>query len=293
MNKPGFNVVSEKHGVQFDPAVYRISSQDLRCLNYSDEQLTEHFQAVGYKEPRRYGYTTTKAEYFSNCYFRGLGIEIGAGANPVPMMGNATCEYGDIAEDALFDSDSFKTNKTLINLNEKIKRDSILRDKYDFVLAQHVLEHCDGFIQAMRTLTELCKKNGFIYISLPIKEFDVDAEWMDEYGFAHHFIEYFIPNAFKNFHRKKYLDTVQRIFNKQGQAAFQGSVVVPNSLYTEMLKGHLPKEYDYIYHRHSYSMQGWLKLFLNIKKVFRLNVDLIDCGYGMDRNDAHFIFKKR
>jgi hypothetical protein len=278
--------------IEFDVNIYRSNSQDLRNTNLSDSELTAHFYSIGFSERRLYGVTSSKAEYFSNCYCRGLGIEIGAGANPVPMTGDARCDYGDIAEDVLFDDENVRLKKIVVNLNKRINSKSSLVNKYDFVIAQHVLEHCDSLAQALSVLSQLSKSGGIVYISLPIKDFDVDFLWMQEFGFVHHVIEYFSPSIFKKLHRNKYLKNVQKIHQQQGDAVFQGSSVVPGELYSQMIKGELASEYDYLYHRHSYSFEGWLKLLLKINKFFGLKLKLIDSGFGADRTDAHFIFEK-
>lgn len=276
--------------IEFDVNIYRSNSQDLRSSNLSDSELTSHFHSIGFSERRLYGVTSNKAEYFSNCYCRGFGIEIGAGANPVPMTGDARCDYGDIAENVLFDDDSVRLKKIVVNLNKKIYSKSSLVNRYDFVIAQHVLEHCDSLAQALSILSQLSKSGGIVYISLPIK--DSDEDWMQEFGFAHHVIEYFFPQIFKKLHRNKYLKNIQKIYHEQGDVVFQGSSVVPDELYSQIIQGELASEHDYLYHRHSYSFESWLRMLLKINNFFGLKLKLIDSCYGGDRTDAHFVFKK-
>lgn len=275
---------------KFDAKIYKMRSQDLRVTNYSENELLRHFNEIGMSERRSYCHTDTASEYYSSCYLRGQGIEIGAGKNPIKLMGNARCEYGDIAEHALFDSDNLKIKKIIVNLNSKINSDLKIVNKYDFVVAQHVLEHCDSMVRSLSVLRNLCKSGGVIYISLPNKNFDKDSKWIRQYGLMHHIAEYFVPRFFSDDHKKNYIKEVTNAVLSSGGEDYQGSEVVSTAMQEEILKGNIPHEHEYLYHKHSYSLEGWLHLLLKLNALFKIGIELIDCGFGLDRNDCHFVF---
>ena len=83
----------------FSVSIYRKYNLDLRHL--TDLELQEHFQKYPH-ERRIYGNTTTAAETLSMRWLRGNGVEIGAGANPTPLFGNARTEMSDCDETLAF-----------------------------------------------------------------------------------------------------------------------------------------------------------------------------------------------
>lgn len=274
----------------FDPEIYGKSSQDLRNMNFSTDELVSHFYNCGIKERRKFSIHKTQAEYFSHIYLRGHGIEIGAGANPTILMESVNCDYGDIAHNGLFDSDSLKLDKKIIDINKIESIDPKLVAKYDFVIAAHVLEHCDSLVRSLKVLGKLCKPGGIIYIVLPDSSYDADGTWLKEYGVLHHFIEYYFPNIFLKKHRNKFLRAVgfMKSDNNKTSKEGKGSVGVIESA---IFNNNIPSEYDYIFHRHSYDYQGWIRLLLELNNYFKVGLRLIDSGFGHERNDAHFIFE--
>lgn len=274
----------------FDPEIYGKSSQDLRNLNLSTDELVAHFYSYGIKERRKFSIHKSQSEYFSHIYLRGHGIEIGAGANPTILMESVNCDYGDIAHDGLFDSDSLKLDKKLIDINKIGSIDPKLVAKYDFVIAAHVLEHCDSLVRSLKVLRKLCKPGGIIYVVLPDSSHDNDGAWLKKYGVAHHFTEYYFPNFFLQKHRNNFLRSVDFMKSDDNKTLKEGKGPV-RILKSAIFNNHIPLEYDYIFHRHSYEYQEWIHLILKLNSYFNIGLRLIDSGFGHERNDAHFIFE--
>lgn len=61
--------------------IYRGHSLDLREMN--DFELKRHFE-VSQHEPRIFALTRTTSEFMSMRWLRGSGLEVGAGAYPIP-----------------------------------------------------------------------------------------------------------------------------------------------------------------------------------------------------------------
>ncbi|SRR6266404_54356 len=76
---------------EFSPDVYRNYNLDLRHL--TDSELREHFQKYPH-ERRIYG-TSTTVETLSMRWLRGNGVEVGAGAKPTPLLGDARVQMCD------------------------------------------------------------------------------------------------------------------------------------------------------------------------------------------------------
>jgi SAM-dependent methyltransferase len=272
----------------FDPEIYGKSSQDLRNLNLSTDELVAHFYSYGFKERRKFSIHKSQSEYFSHIYLRGHGIEIGAGANPTILMESVNCDYGDIAHDGLFDSDSLNLDKKIIDINKIESIDPKLVGKYDFVIAAHVLEHCDSLVRSLKVLRNLCKPGGIIYVVLPDSSHDNDGAWLKKFGVAHHFVEYYFPKIFLKKHRNDFMNFMKNynhdITSKEGKDPV-------GILRSAIFNNNIPLDYDYIFHRHSYEYQDWIPLILKLSNYFKIGLRLIDSGFGHERNDAHFIFE--
>ncbi len=272
----------------FDPEIYRNSNQDLRDLNLSTDELIAHFYSCGMKERRKFSIHKSQSEYFSHIYLRGHGIEIGAGANPTVLMETVKCDYGDIAHNGLFDGDSLKLNKKIIDINKIEKIDPELVAKYDFVIASHVIEHCDSLVRSLKVLRNLCKPGGIVYLVLPDSSHDIDGSWLEKYSTVHHFFEYYIPNLFLKKHRSEFLRFMKSDNENINPKEVKGPMEI---LKSAIINDNIPYEYYYIFHRHSYEYQEWLMLLLKLNIYFKLGLRLIDSGFGHERNDAHFIFE--
>jgi SAM-dependent methyltransferase len=274
----------------FDPEIYGKSSQDLRNLNLSTDELVAHFYSYGIKERRKFSIHKSQSESFSHIYLRGHGIEIGAGASPTILMESVNCDYGDIAHDGLFDSYSLKLDKKIIDINKIENVDPKLVAKYDFVIASHVLEHCDSLVRSLKALRKLSKPGGIIYVVLPDSSHDNDGALLKKHGVAHHFIEYYFPNIFLKKHRNNFLRSVDFVKSDNNITSKEGNAPV-GILRSAILNNHIPMEYDYIFHRHSYEYKDWITLILKLNNYFKIGLRLIDSGFGHERNDAHFIFE--
>jgi hypothetical protein len=130
----------------------RILCLCLRHLN--DQELLEHFRKYPH-ERRIYGYTSTTVETLSMRWLRGNGVEVGAGAHPTPLFGEARTQMSDcdrtlaLAENSLTqywvdDPEFARTNLA----------------RYDFSIASHVLEHADSFLRALENLLSITRVGG-------------------------------------------------------------------------------------------------------------------------------------
>ncbi|MBI3442006.1 MAG: hypothetical protein HY052_09460, partial [Proteobacteria bacterium] len=143
----------------FNPSVYKQLNQDLREQNWSDEELFRHFLQHGNSEHRTYAEVNSTLDRLSMKHLRGQGVEIGAGKSPTPLFGNAECVYADIASHTIFDSSDYSGDKLLININTVSRRpndESV--EKWDFVIASHVLEHCDSIFHGLRNISWMLKR---------------------------------------------------------------------------------------------------------------------------------------
>jgi len=110
----------------------------------------------------------------------GSGIEIGALHSPfllpwgahikyVDRMSNRELrkQYPELEKYPLVDLDIIDDGETL----EKVKSDS-----QDFVIASHLLEHCENPIKSIQSFLRVLKKAGILYLAVPDKRFTFDSE---------------------------------------------------------------------------------------------------------------------
>ncbi len=101
-------------------------------------------------------------------YFKGYGIEIGAGPHPWPNPDNADILYVERELGPGVDVLGDGFNLTLLNLHFP----------YDFILNSHVLEHTPDPINAIREWSECLSPGGFLIMAVPDKDetFDLPRE---------------------------------------------------------------------------------------------------------------------
>jgi SAM-dependent methyltransferase len=264
----------------FDADYYRVHSTDLRDLGFSDAQLKEHYLRFGKNENRPFSRTDSVSDLFSMKYLRGSGVEIGGGSDPVLLSEGVECMYADIGTTTLFDSDTHLHNKDIIfDLNDPYHHGSaLISTSWDFVIARHVLEHCDSFILAMQFLSSILRSGGYLYIALPLKDKSCDAAWMPYFGKFHHVVERFFPKIWLHKHLRDFKQAVQ---------LGSSNDLVPHQVPNIDLEKH-----HYLMHRCSYELSDWLDLLVFFNKYFLKDLQLIDVLSCSKRDDVNFIFMK-
>jgi SAM-dependent methyltransferase len=112
-------------------------------------------------------------------YLRGQGIEVGALDMPlwvppgahvryVDRMSNADLlrHYPELADRKLVHVD-------IIDDGERLR--TIPDASQDFVVANHMLEHCENPLGALRTFLRTLRPDGFVYLAVPDKRQSFDA----------------------------------------------------------------------------------------------------------------------
>jgi SAM-dependent methyltransferase len=273
----------------FDPSLYSRYSQDISPLGLSDEELKTHFEKTGFKERRIYAATESVGEKLSMQYFRGMGLEIGAGNHPIKLFGDAACLYADIDDKSPYKT-SGPTTKIILDISDSntMKAREDLHQAFNFVIASHVLEHCNSIVQTLKSLEMLLKHDGVLYLVVPNRNKDWDKDWTDVFSILHHVVEAFFPKIYLSRHRASFAKYFKKIDSTGGFWAkeFEANkdVILNDQLKLMGL--------DYIYHKHAYNPEGWLKTIYSVIKLFGINIELLHVEASPLRNDIHFIFQK-
>jgi predicted SAM-dependent methyltransferase len=117
-------------------------------------------------------------EVVANRYLSGKGIEFGALHNALRVPDGARVRYADVA--------SAETLHKMFPDIESIRPPDIISDiesmqgindeSEDFVIANHVLEHVEDPLQALKSINRVLRPSGVAFLSLPDKRFTFDKD---------------------------------------------------------------------------------------------------------------------
>lgn len=117
-------------------------------------------------------------ESLSFQYITGSGIEIGGLHYPLSVNPGVDVTYVDLMpSDSLqksFPEVEVKKNPIVIDSAETLA--TFKNESQDFVIANHVFEHCENPIGTWRNWVRVLKSNGIIYAAIPDKRFTFDKK---------------------------------------------------------------------------------------------------------------------
>jgi SAM-dependent methyltransferase len=264
---------------KYQRAIYRAFNADLSDLK--DEDLDSHFN-VSQHERRIFGETNGDVELLSMRWLRGDGLEIGAGRYPTPLFGNASAVYGDCDEELVFGGGRLDIGISL----DDLRFSETLPQNFDFIIASHVLEHVDSFIRAVHNLVSSVRPGGIIYIVLPDKEFLNDKNFIPDYSFEHHELEFTNPLLFAKVHDDLFIGA-----NISGIDENNMHADLSEEYKSQIKSGKISENNRFLHHKHNYSYIGWVDLILQTKKYLKNSFDILDMRYGHARRDCHFILR--
>ncbi len=111
---------------------------------------------------------------------KGVGIEIGALHNPTPLGDDLKVYYVDY----MSGEDLRKRYKELGNaeikepdiIDDAEKLSKVSRNDYDFVIANHFIEHCQNPILTIKNMLSKVKNAGYVILSIPDKRYTFDVK---------------------------------------------------------------------------------------------------------------------
>lgn len=261
----------------FSPEIYRRYNFDLSDM--TDEELAEHFR-LHQHEPRIHAAASSTVEALSMRWLRGDGIEIGAGARPTPLYGNATVLKSDSDRQLTFGGDAIDIQAAI----DDPQFAAAHRGRFDFAVASHVLEHADSFLRAVETMLSITRADGIVYIVLPDMNGGRDKDWIPDFDFVHHLDEYRDPLVHAGLH--------DRLFVEGNAMRHPENYANAMHVYEQMVASRkVAPNLRFLYHKHSYAFDGWLRLFIAAQDFFAQRFRLVDVRFGHERSDCHFVLK--
>ncbi len=127
----------------------------------------------------------THADYdlrivFPRKYLRGIGLEIGALHAPVPLPGGTRADYLDhcntvaLRERFAEARDRYCVFPVMVDGSEMLS--SVEDASYDFLVANHVLEHCENFFVTLRHHLRVVKSGGHVMYAVPDQRYTFDRD---------------------------------------------------------------------------------------------------------------------
>jgi len=111
-------------------------------------------------------------------YLRGSGLEVGALHNPLEVPPGVTVSYVDYAtkEENIKKFPLIDASRIVVTdiVADGCELSGIQADSQDFVIANHVLEHCANPLLALLNWIRVIRKNGIIFLTLPNGEKSFD-----------------------------------------------------------------------------------------------------------------------
>jgi predicted SAM-dependent methyltransferase len=118
--------------------------------------------------------------HFAAAYLHGSGLEIGALHNPLILPRGVHVTYVDSHPvDELRLRYPELDGQRLVPVgvvDDATRLDGIAGESQDFVIANHVIEHCEDPIAALASFARVLRGEGIVYVAVPDKRFTFDRE---------------------------------------------------------------------------------------------------------------------
>lgn len=151
-------------------------------------------------------------------YLKGYGIEIGAFHKPNPVAKNTIVDYvdqvtvSDIKKRFTQWKDSYCVALAFLDNGEELSKVSDIT--YDFLVANHMLEHTENFFKTIQNHLRVIKKGGLLYYAIPDKRYTFDKD-RELTTYKHLKQEYFY--GAESFRYEHYFDVYKNIDKLEGE----------------------------------------------------------------------------
>jgi glycosyltransferase involved in cell wall biosynthesis len=205
-------------------------------------------------------------------YLYGKGVEIGAAYSPVEVSENVKVKYIDLKP-----SDEIKKfyphleNRNFVEvdiIDNGEKLESLHDSSVDFVIANHMIEHCQDPISTLRNFLRVIKPDGILYMAVPDKRYTFDRN--RPVTMLEHLIRDYTegPMWSEMSHLEEWVRLAEQVPENQVSERIQ-----------ELVKS------GYNIHYHVWTQWEFQELLLHCKKHLRFPFDIECC----QKNDLEFI----
>ena len=206
----------------------------------------------------------------------GSGIEIGALHHPAKVRRGVQVKYVDRLSVEMLRHHYPELNKTEL-VRVDIMADGETLEPFedftqDFVIANHLLEHCQNPILAVENMLRVVKRSGILFLSIPDKRYSFDVyRPVTPYG---HLVKDYIEGP--GVSRRQHFEEWVRLVNK-----------VIDDIEAERQVKHL-MEINYSIHFHVWTETEMIEFFLKQKSKYDFNIEL----FSHNVNEMIFVLRK-
>lgn len=210
---------------------------------------------------------------FSRGYIRGEGLEVGALHSPFKLPRSVAVKYVDrMKVSELRHQYPELHSSKLIRVDivtDAEKLEGIPSESQDFVIANHVLEHCEDPIRALRTWLRVLRPKGVVVLAVPDKRFTYDRS-RDTTTLQHLLCDFSEgPHVSRSSHYQDWARSVE---------GFQGSRANVRALELE--------EFSYSIHFHLWDYEALRDLLVHSVQNFPSGAHLPKIGRNRSENLA-------
>lgn len=114
----------------------------------------------------------------ASAFLTGIGIEVGALHNPLPVPTGATVKYVDrMDKQSLYEQYPELREHNLVDVDVVDNGETLLTfadNSQDFIIANHFLEHCEDPFATLKAFFRVLRTGGVVFLALPDKRFTFD-----------------------------------------------------------------------------------------------------------------------
>lgn len=137
-------------------------------------------EIISYHSDSNKSYRQSLRRQIASSYLNGNGIEIGALHSPLEVPSNVNVKYLDRMKVVdLRQQYRELENHDLVNvdiIDDGEKLQTIKNDSVDFIIANHMIEHCQDPLGTIKNYLRVLRPNGVIYMAVPDKRHTFDKE---------------------------------------------------------------------------------------------------------------------
>jgi SAM-dependent methyltransferase len=232
-------------------------------------RVIERFQAIVQATAKTLGYEIHKIGKVSfgrasiaDVYITGSGIEVGALDGPLQVPPTAKVKYVDRFPVSELRKQYPELDPARFVDVDIVDDGELLRTigdtSQDFVIANHLLEHCQDPIGALGNMLRVLKPNGILYMAVPDKRFTFDVDRPVTH--IHHLLQDFKDGGVSS-RRAAFEEWVRCVAKVQGDTEVETQV-------DKLMRD------DYSIHYHAWTQLEIMELVLTLRREMHLQFEI-------------------
>lgn len=215
----------------------------------------------------------------SSFYLQGQGLEVGALHEPLQLSSKAQVKYVDRL--SVTDLRRHYPELNSLNLvNVDIIDDgehltTVPNSSQDFIVANHMLEHCKNPIQTLQSFLSKLKQGGIIYAAIPDKRYCFDRD-RPLTTFTHLIDDYHN----KNDHFPHYVEWSRLVDKKQGEPE-----ILDHARYLFQMQ--------YSIHFHVWDYYSYVDFLLKTSQFLNFTFDILNISFNDHRAEIITVLRKK